>query len=102
VKLPQNQIVDFIKFPSGTKNPNNRATKQNMAEEFDIVTYCESGNATAGICEVNDDLQSVKVGINSFFLIFAVRRGKPKEPHPSLCCVLSVVPNKHCRFLYVL
>ena len=49
-----------------------------MAEEFDIVAYCESGNATAGICEVNDDLQSVKVGINSFFLIFAVRQ---------LCCV---------------
>ena len=44
-----------------------------MAEEFDITTYCESGNATAGLCEVNDDLQSVKVGVNSFFLIFAVR-----------------------------
>ena len=45
-----------------------------MAEEFDIVEYCESGNATAGICEVNDDLQSLKTGVNHFFLIFAVRR----------------------------
>jgi hypothetical protein len=44
-----------------------------MAEEFDITAYCESGNATAGICEVNDDLQDLKVGINSFFLVWAVR-----------------------------
>lgn len=44
-----------------------------MAEEFSIDEYCESGNATTGLCEVNDDLQSLKTGVNTFFLIFAVR-----------------------------
>jgi hypothetical protein len=44
-----------------------------MAEEFNIDDFCEAGNATAGLCEVNADLQSVKAGVDTFFLLWAVR-----------------------------
>ena len=43
-----------------------------MAEEISVADLCELGNATAGLCEINDSLSGLTTGVNTFFLIWAV------------------------------
>lgn len=62
----------------------NTRKRRTMADEFSIDDYCASDTADIAICSINDDLQSTKSGVNSFFLVLSV--SSPASCSLVRCC----------------
>ena len=65
--------------------------------EFDLKAFCEAGgdDTTTAICTVNDTVDGVVTGVDTFFLLFAVSFPcLPAKP-------LNLCYSGHCPLLVI-